>query len=63
LDAARKLRVDYVLLDAEGPTMPGGIPQEVLKRADRPVLLIGGRARTHDPMLPGHGAAPGETEG
>ncbi len=55
--------MDYVLLDAEGLTMPGGIPQEVLKRADRPVLLIGGRARTHDPMLPGHGAAPGETEG
>ena len=63
LDAARKLRVDYVLLDAEGLTMPGGIPQEVLKRADRPVLLIGGRARTHDPVLPGHEAAPGETVG
>jgi nucleotide-binding universal stress UspA family protein len=63
LAAARKLRVDYVLLDAEGLTMPGGIPQEVLKRADRPVLLIGGGARTHDPVLPGHEAAPGETVG
>jgi nucleotide-binding universal stress UspA family protein len=63
LNAARELRVDYVLLDAEGLTMPGGIPQEVLKRADRPVLLIGGRARTHDPVLPSHGAAPGETTG
>ena len=63
LDAARKLRVDYVLLDAEGLTTPGGILQEVLKRADRPVLLIGGRARTQDPVLPGHEAAPGETAG
>ena len=63
LDATRKLRVDYVLLDAEGLTMPGGIPQEVLKRADRTVLLIGGGARTHDPLLPGHEAAPGETVG
>ena len=61
LDAARKLRADYVLLDAEGVTMPGSIPHEVLKRADRPVLLIGGRARAHDPALPGHGAAAGET--
>jgi nucleotide-binding universal stress UspA family protein len=63
LDAARKLRVDYVLLDAEGLTTPGGILQEVLKRADRPVLLIGGRAGTQDPVLPGHEAAPGETAG
>ena len=63
LDAARQLRVDYVLLDAEGLTTPGGILQEVLKRADRPVLLIGGRARTQDPVLPGHEAAPGETAG
>jgi nucleotide-binding universal stress UspA family protein len=63
LDAARKVRVDYVLLDAEGLTMPGGVPQAVLKRADRPVLLIGGRARTHDPVLPGHEAASGETVG
>lgn len=63
LDAARQLRVDYVLLDAEGLTTPDGILQEVLKRADRPVLLIGGRARTQDPVLPGHEAAPGETAG
>jgi nucleotide-binding universal stress UspA family protein len=63
LDAARELRVDYVLLDTEGLTMPGGVPQEVLKRADRPVLLIGGRARAHDPVLPGPEAASGETVG
>ena len=57
LDAARKLRADYILLGAEGTSLPerapiGSVSRQVLERADRPVLVVGGRRRAHDAMLP-----------
>lgn len=73
LDAARRLRADYILLSAEGTTPTAreedrSISQEVLERADRPVLLVGGGApdptpsdrESYQPGAVAEGGTPGE---
>ena len=58
LEKAREKRADYVLMGVEGMSRParallGSTSQEVLRHADRPVLLVGGRKRPDDPLLSG----------
>ena len=56
---ARELGADYVVMGVEGKTrvgnaLLGSVSQEVLRHADRPVLLVGGRRLPDDPFLSGH---------
>ena len=58
LEKAKELRADYILMGVEGMSRParallGSTSQEVLRHADRPVLLVGGRKRPDDPLLSG----------
>lgn len=65
---ARELGADYVMMGAEGKTrvahaLLGSVSQEVLRRADRPVLLVGGRRLSDDPFLSGRFRLAPETGG
>ena len=56
---AQEVGADYILMGAEGMTrvghaLLGSVSQEVLRHADRPVLLVGGRRLTDDPLLSRH---------
>lgn len=65
---AREVGADYVIMGVEGMTrvghaLLGSVSQEVLRRADRPVLLVGGRRLPDDPFLSGRSRlAPGTEE-
>lgn len=53
---AREVGADYILMGAEGMSrvgraLVGSVSQEVLRHADRPVLLVGGRRLPDDPLL------------
>ena len=56
LTVAREVGADYVLMGAEGSTrmenaLFGSVSEEVLRHADRTVLLVGGRRSQADPLL------------
>ena len=56
LSVAGDVGADYVILGAEGASrlgnaIFGSVSEEVLRRADRPVLLVGGKRARTDPML------------
>ncbi len=53
---AEEIEADYIVMGAEGMSrlesiVIGNVAQEVLRRADRTVLLVGGRRLPDDPML------------
>jgi nucleotide-binding universal stress UspA family protein len=53
---AQELGADYIVMGAEGMSrlesvIVGNVAQEVLRRADRTVLLVGGKRSLDDPML------------
>lgn len=56
LGTAEQFGADYVLMGVQGRSragqiLLGSVTQEVLLRADRPVLMVGGKRGPNDPML------------
>ena len=56
LAVAEEVGADYVLMGAEGASrlgnaLFGSVSEEVLRRADRTVLLVGGKRSPGDPLL------------
>jgi nucleotide-binding universal stress UspA family protein len=54
--AAEEIGADYIMMGAEGMSrleslMIGNVAQEVLRNAERTVLLVGGQMSPDDPML------------
>jgi nucleotide-binding universal stress UspA family protein len=54
--AAEEIGADYIMMGAEGMSrleslMIGNVAQEVLRNAERTVLLVGGQRSPDDPML------------
>ena len=53
---AQEVGADYIVMGAEGMSrlesiIVGNVAQEVLRQADRTVLLVGGKRSPNDPML------------